>query len=116
MKLGPLNELVPLQPAETTWWGLHVTSPALTNSQFVKKLRKRFRMLHWKCEEILECVKQSELFDQWKRQDATGGQASPLQLLVLGSLRHIGRGRLAGDSLRQLAATTCKERFVVTQS
>ena len=84
--------IVPLEPQETIWWTLYVSNPALSNTLFRRKFRRRFRMPYEQYLELLEDVKSNELFRQWLKKDATGKQASPLELLLLGTLRYLGRG------------------------
>ena len=92
MKLGPNNELIPMEPRETIWWGMHVQSPPLNEKRFHKKFRRRFRMPHNSYLDLLQLLKESYSFVSWTTEDATGRSSSPLELMLLGTLRYLGRG------------------------
>ena len=88
------GNLVPLEPRETVWWQLYVDSPPLESKQFHKKFRRRFRMPYVSFQELLSLVKEdSDCFGAWiSGVDCTGRMSSPVELLLLGTLRYLGRG------------------------
>lgn len=92
MKMDVVGNMVPIDPRETIWWSIYVASPCLNNQSFVKKFRRRFRLPYDQYLELVEDVRQSELFHKWTLTDATGKNASPIELLLLGTLRYLGRG------------------------
>lgn len=81
-----------LRPHQTLWCLLHVRNPPALDMNFQRQFRQRFRL---PCEEwwkMLPCLKESNLFDCWCRSDAVGNQSSPIELSLLGALRHLGGG------------------------
>lgn len=66
-------------------------------SKLFTKFRRRFRMPYQSFRDLLEEVDEHELFARWKRCDATGSPPSPIGLLLLGSLRYMGRGLTFDD-------------------
>ena len=94
MKRNANGDTVPIDPKETIWWSLYIESPKTDNKQFCRKFRRRFRCKYDKFLELLEMVKQDDHFLMWTRgsSDCTGKRSSPVELLLLGSLRYLGRG------------------------
>ena len=84
--------MVPIDPQETPWWSMYVASPALNNKSFVTKFRRRFRMPYQQFLELCEDVREDQLFERWTKTDAAGKPSSPIELLLLGTLRYLGRG------------------------
>ena len=83
---------VKLSPKLTPWFISHVLSPDLKSKKFHQKFRHRFRMKHSSFLTLLGWVKQSDDFAKWTRTDFRGPvPPSPVELLLLGSLRHLGR-------------------------
>jgi DDE superfamily endonuclease len=96
---------VTLRPRQTCWYLMYVTSPALDNDKFRKKFRRRFRMSYELFQSLLERVQVDDTFKRWhpKSRDAFGGRCSPIELLLLGALRYLGRG-LTFDDLEEYTA------------
>ena len=67
-------------------------NPLLDDDRFVKKFRDRFKLPYNKFKELVEDCQASNLLNRWMSCDATGRQPTPVDLLVLGSLRYLGRG------------------------
>jgi hypothetical protein len=86
---GDLKEVTPRM---TAWYIMYVDAPDLESAKFRKKFRRRFRCKHDGFLQITSLVKDSGLFDRWQGTDCTGKEASPIELLILGSLRYLGRG------------------------
>ena len=86
------GNMIPINPQDTIWWRVYVASPPLNNRRFIKKFRRRFRMPYEQYLELLEDIQESPLFKRWRKVDCTGRQSSPLELLLLGTLRYLGRG------------------------
>jgi hypothetical protein len=84
--------LVPLRPKGSTWYAIYVESPQLDNKKFHQKFRKRFRTPYSHFLELVRMVKESDLFKRWLSFDAVGKESSPIELMVLGALRYLGRG------------------------
>ena len=98
--------MVCLKPRETVWWHLYVQSPLVDNKKFNKKFRRRFRMTYEQFQTTLVKVKRSDLFARWVTgKDATGKPSSPIELMVLGAMRYLGRG-LTFDDLEEYTAVS----------
>jgi DDE superfamily endonuclease len=92
-----------LKPKETVWYHLYVSGPALDSKVFHDKFRRRFRLPYDDFRSLLERVKGDEAFGRWRRKDAVGSHPSPIELLLLGTLRYLGRG-LTFDDLEEYTA------------
>jgi hypothetical protein len=92
--LGPNNERIPLTPKVSPWYVSYVLYPQTDNEQFRQIFRRRFRLPHEQFIELVEKCRAYPEMEQWHQQkrDAAGDEASPIELLVLGSLRYLGRG------------------------
>ena len=88
----PLSgELRTFGSRDTEWFRNYVDDPVDT-PRFRKKFRRRFRCSYVSYLKHVEDVKNSELFSAWMSRDCVGKESSPIELLVLGSLRYLGRG------------------------
>jgi hypothetical protein len=83
--------LCPVLPTESPWYIQYVRNPAFGN-EFLKKFRRRFRLPYKQYKELVEDARVSGYFDRWLTKDALNKQSSPLELLILGALRYLGRG------------------------
>jgi len=83
---------IPYVPTISPWYTHYVRNPNLSCPKFDKKFRLRFRLPYANYLELLEMVKADDRFERWKSCDATGRPSSPIELLVLGVLRVLGRG------------------------
>mmetsp|Transcript_42182 Transcript_42182/g.89729 ORF Transcript_42182/g.89729 Transcript_42182/m.89729 type:complete len:227 (+) Transcript_42182:266-946(+) len=81
-------------PHDTEWYWMYVESPDVDNLKFRRKFCRRFRCSYQSFQKHLADVKGSDLFKTWSDGacDAAGRRSSPIELLVLGALRYIGRG------------------------
>ena len=79
-------------PKSSSWYLTYVLSPAIDNPKFEKKFRRRFRCCYSSFLELLNIVKFDDSFIRWNRNDAAGRSPSPIELLLLGALRYLGRG------------------------
>jgi len=61
-------------------------------SSMAKKFRERFRLPYTNFLQLVASVSESKLFDRLCGHKTNNKQASPIELLVLGSLRYLGRG------------------------
>ena len=86
-------------PQQTPWFNDYVQNPFLQCEFFQKKFRLRFRMAYESYLKHLKEVKESPLFKQWRVSsvDAAGQNSSPIELLLLGTLRYLGRGWTLDD-------------------
>jgi len=87
-----------VHPRNTLWYGLYVKNPLLNKPKFLRKFRSRFRLPYHKFVELVELAKEAMddegdlFFRRWMSADVTGIPSSPIELLILGSLRYLGRG------------------------
>ena len=84
---GSLRELT---PKDTLWYCLYVQSPP-QNERMHLLFRNRFRLSYTMYKDLLEEISNHELFERWTKKDAVGDLPSNLALLLLGSLRYLGR-------------------------
>lgn len=96
------GNVVYLTPEKTTWYFMHVkSSPQSVVMQ--AKFRRRFRMPYDQFKVLLSMVMAHEYFARWTRRNAAGKKPSPIELLLLGALRYLGRG-LTFDDLEECTA------------
>ena len=81
-------------PRDTEWYRQYVLYPDVDNLKFCRKFWRCFRCSYLSFQKQLKEVKDSNLFQAWSTgaRDAAGKQSSPIELLVLGALRYLGRG------------------------
>jgi hypothetical protein len=85
------GRLVSSSPTETPWYRMYVASdPTKVRSKHnrqEKKFRRRFRLPYQNYKDLVEKVKAApDIFGRWMKP-----QSSPIELLVLGALRYLGR-------------------------
>jgi hypothetical protein len=86
---GPL---VIIPPEELLWYKMYVSNYyILESSRFQKKFRSRFRLHYQNFKELVEGVSPHPLFDRWCGNMRNNKKSSPVELLLLGSLRYLGR-------------------------
>jgi hypothetical protein len=83
-----------LPPEMTNWYLCYVASDICrTNPQKAEKFRRRFRLPYDKYLELLERVKAHPIFQTHMGMSGKNQfKAKPIELLLLGSLRYLGRG------------------------
>jgi hypothetical protein len=86
------GEMERILPTESFWYSYYVINPQLDDSRFLAKFRNRFRLPYAQYRELVADCKGNYLFKRWTRCDAIGIESTPIELLVLGSLRYLGRG------------------------
>ena len=106
--IDPITHLArPVTPRLSHWWILYIEDPKVKDPHWNKQFRKRFRLpyelyldlLH----HILELENDSEVFDpflRWRNGKENKAKVSPIELLVLGRLRYLGR-RWTFDDLEE---------------
>ena len=85
----------PMDPKLTQWYQMYVTKPTTTSPKFCKKFRRRFRLPYQSFLGLVDLCKDAEgepYFRRWLSCDAVGKPSSPLELMLLGALRYLGRG------------------------
>ena len=90
--------LTKLSPKDTYWYLSYIVSPQLSNPKFNYKFRRRFRMPHSSFLWLLDKVTTHPLFKRWTHN--INYYMNPTELLLLGSLRYMGRG-LCFDDLEE---------------
>jgi len=88
---GPLEIIL---PEDSLWYKAYVSNFLMLEpeSSMAKKFRERFRLPYPNFLQLVVSVSESELFDRWCGHNSNNKQASSIELLVLGSLRYLGRG------------------------
>lgn len=73
---------------------MYIEFPDLDNPRFHRIFRRRFRMPYNCFVDLIELASRSNFFSRWRQGsvDAVKQQAAPLPLLILCSLRYLGRG------------------------
>jgi DDE superfamily endonuclease len=90
-KIADDGTLKKFRPMDSLFYEKYLDSPDLESQIFQKEFRNRFRMPYTNFLELASELKQHEMFRQWTKKDCTGDPCSPLELLLLGSLRILGR-------------------------
>ncbi len=87
---GPL-EIIPLQ--ESLWYHFYVQNFYINEDvKLQKAFCNRFRLPYKQYLELVQLVQLNKLFDRWCGYKSNNKKVSPVELLVLGSLRYLGRG------------------------
>ncbi|KAL3762008.1 hypothetical protein ACHAWU_002104 [Discostella pseudostelligera] len=101
---------VALAPEQSAWYRLYVINRALlTNTKSQRDFRRRFRLPFQNYLELVELCKENGLhrgdfFHRWCGLDKVNNKkSSPIELLVLGALRYLGRGWTFDD----IVESTC---------
>jgi hypothetical protein len=96
------GELEILKPEDSSWYKMYVDNVLmLEDEHFQKKFRNRFRLPYKNYLDLVANCKEDEHFDRWKNPL----RSSPIELLVLGALRYLGRG-WTFDDLEESAAVS----------
>jgi DDE superfamily endonuclease len=95
--------MVFLKPEQTYWYLVYVKNPMVEDAKWQKKFRRRFRMPYSEFPGMLDRMRDSGMFKRWYGTDAVKKPASPIELLLLGALRYLGRG-LTFDDLEEYTA------------
>lgn len=79
-------------PTKSVWYENFIaTTP--THQSVLKDFRKAFRLPHSSFLDLCDIVREEPIFGQWRdRRDAAGRECSPIGLLILGTMRYLGRG------------------------
>ena len=111
----------PITPTLSHWWILYLEDPKVDDTQWNKQFRNRFRLPYNSFLDLLHQIDELENdpdvtdpFLRWRnnsKEDSSKKKkvkVSPIPLLVLGSLRYLGRGWTFDD----LEESTCIARDV----
>ena len=80
---------VVLKPRHTYWYRSYIMSPHLENPLFHNRFHTRFRLPYDSFLDLLDSVSSHDMFHSWQKKGCKG---SPIGLLLLGTLRYLGRG------------------------
>jgi len=81
---------------DSTWYNLYINSAQDSNRK-LKIFRRRFRLPYNEFLKMVEEIKQNEHFVRWMRKDCIGNDPSDVRLLLLGTLRYMGRALTFDD-------------------
>ena len=83
-----------LPPTMSSWYCQYLENPQIGNQWFETRFRRRFRLPYTSFVELVELVNSSDFFKRWSQtgHDAIGKKPVPIELLILASLRYLGRG------------------------
>ena len=108
---GKLNESgvkVPLLPTASMWYTMYVNNPLITSDTSMRtKFRQRFRLPYTNYLELVELCRADYRFQKWCGYKKNKKKASPIELLVLGALRYLGRG-FTFDDIEECTAISCE--------
>jgi hypothetical protein len=77
--------LVEVTPKMSSWWYDYEECPLVEDAKFHRKFCLRFRCKYTSYLKIMTNLLHCDLFKRWLLVDCVGCEASPLELLVLGS-------------------------------
>jgi hypothetical protein len=98
------GEVEEILPTESLWYILYISNPNTDCHRFQQKFRRRFRMPHSTFIGLVADDMAGNWFHTWMGKSCTNKPSSPLGLMILGSLRYLGRGWTFAD---------CKEATAV---
>lgn len=87
-----IGNRIELTPKNSPWYCYYVVSPDVGNSRFQVKFWRHFLLPFDEFQKLVARLVLSPLFERWLSFDAIGQAASPIELMVLGALRYLGRG------------------------
>jgi len=85
----------PILPRQTFWYSVYVSAPDLENPQFHQLFRLRFRLPYAQFRQLNDRLETEASFSRWndgKINPWSRVQSTPISLLLLTSLRYLGRG------------------------
>ena len=110
----------PILPRQSYWYNIYVAHPDSENASFQRKFRFRFRLPYDKFKELNEVLEGEDLFQRWRDGQVnpwSRQRAAPISLLLLASLRYLGRGWTFDDlaentAISQEVIRTFFHRFI----
>jgi hypothetical protein len=90
-------------PTTSSWYMSYVNTPAIDDDDFQKEFKNRFRLPFDSFLALTDELKSSDMFQRWNGHDCTGLPATPIELLLLGALRILGRD-VKCDDLQEYTA------------
>ena len=87
------GNLCTMTPTKTIWYIYYIRNGNEIDARAKEKFRQRFRLPHEQFCQLLKLLEEDVRFQRWRKGacDGTGMAASPLSLLLLVSLRYLGR-------------------------
>jgi len=85
------GELEHISPVETVWYKLYVLGPMHDDDDWCKKFRQRFRLPYRCFLHLVDEADEKKWFSRWAKA-SDSKISSPLELMILGALRYLGRG------------------------
>ena len=87
-------------PKMSVWWEDYIQDPQPDNKHWTKEFRRNFRLPYASYVMLLDMISSEAsdgLFDRWikayeRKNNKKNKKVSPIELLLLGSLRYLGRG------------------------
>ena len=95
-----------MEPKNSLWYLLYIIMEPQSNRQRTK-FRQRFRLSYDSFKKILHDIKANEAFERWSKKDAVGNPPVPIELLLLGFFRYVGRG-FTFDDLEECTAISAE--------
>ena len=90
------GNLVRMTPKLSPWYHMYVLAPRADDAGWLNKFRRRFRspyLAYAQLVAIVRSVDSTKYFSRWTiRKHKCTKEQSPVELLVLGALRYLGRG------------------------
>lgn len=107
-RIDESGKKVPLKPQESLWYMMYVCNPLINQDVSMHaKFRKRFRIPYANYLELVELCTSDYRFQKWCGFKKNNKRASPIELLVLGALRYLGRG-FTFDDIEECTAISCE--------
>jgi hypothetical protein len=93
-RMDSSGQITTITPLMSTWYFLYVGNKLLDDDiTLQRQFRNRFRMTYQSFMDLVEMCKASDIFSVWcQRKEKNNKQSSSVELLLLGSLRYLGRG------------------------
>jgi DDE superfamily endonuclease len=86
------GERLPYTYCMSNWYRHYIDRPQTDNPKFQRVFRRRFRLPYDCFLELLDMVKADDRFTRWTSHAAIVRSCAPISLLLLGTLRYLGRG------------------------
>jgi hypothetical protein len=87
------GQVTRIYPHTSTWYFLYVGNELIQQDEFLQRqFRNRFRMKYSSFIQLVATCKRSDYFACWNQKGKNNKRPSDLELLLLGTLRYLGRG------------------------
>lgn len=93
MRKDAAGNITRIYPHTSTWYFMYVDNALIKDDLDLRRqFRNRFRMTYECYLELIEMCREDKHFRRWCARKSNNKQSSPVELLILGSLRYLGRG------------------------